>query len=86
MLLGNKWLNDYIGEHKYQVFKSYQPCPHKGCMHHIITPCELCGRIGAQGDIKIEREQLEKNINRYKKILKINKKLKNEKNNRDSSP
>ncbi len=28
--------------------KDGEPCSHKGCLNHIKTPCEKCGRIGGQ--------------------------------------
>ena len=26
-----------------------EPCKHKGCLSHIIHPCEGCGRISGKG-------------------------------------
>ena len=26
-----------------------EPCKHIGCQHHYSHPCEVCGRIAAQG-------------------------------------
>lgn len=73
MTLKNKWLIDYAKEHSFKTFKSYEPCYHKGCIHHIVTPCELCGRFGAQGEVKINLYELEKIINRLNKLNKLNK-------------
>lgn len=33
------------------LVKSGDPCSHKGCLHHVLTPCEGCGRIAGVGDI-----------------------------------
>jgi len=26
-----------------------EPCNHFGCKHHLLHPCENCGRINARG-------------------------------------
>ena len=33
------------------IWKSGQPCNHKGCLYHVTKPCEGCGRIGGKGDV-----------------------------------
>ena len=71
MAIHNKWLNDYTKEHTFKIFKTNEPCPHKGCYNHVITPCELCGRIGMQGDFKINIDDIEKIKNRRRKINKL---------------
>lgn len=34
--------------------KNEEPCPNAGCKHHFTHPCELCGRIGAQGEATVK--------------------------------
>ena len=33
------------------LYKSGEPCSHKGCLNHITKPCEVCGRRGGEGNI-----------------------------------
>lgn len=32
------------------IYEDGEPCPHKGCEHHISHPCETCNRKGAIGE------------------------------------
>ena len=31
------------------MFGDGVPCPNRGCLFHVRSPCELCGRKGAWG-------------------------------------
>lgn len=44
----------YIFDERFLI-KSGNPCSHKGCESHRSHPCEICGRIGMQGDIIITK-------------------------------
>ncbi len=35
-----------------------EPCDHPGCKNHVSHPCENCGRIMAQGEVKIRHEAI----------------------------
>lgn len=41
------------------VYEDGQPCNHKGCLNHITHPCEGCGRIAGQGDVKLPKWLIE---------------------------
>ena len=34
-------------------YKDGEPCDHPGCTNHISHPCEICGRVGAKGEVLI---------------------------------
>lgn len=40
-------------------YKDGEPCEHKGCLHHITQPCELCGRIAGR---KINKDEISKEL------------------------
>ena len=33
-----------------KTYKDGEPCLHRGCAHHVRTPCEGCGRREAGGE------------------------------------
>ena len=39
------------------LYKSGEPCKHKGCLNHRTHPCEGCGRVGGVGEV-IKKENL----------------------------
>jgi hypothetical protein len=41
-----------VNEQNNIYFEDGEPCPHPGCKNHITHPCEVCGRIAAQGKSK----------------------------------
>ena len=41
------------------LYKSGEPCTHKGCLSHITHPCEVCGRRGGEGKILKEKVSYE---------------------------
>lgn len=42
------------------ILKDGEPCQHIGCLHHITHPCEGCGRIAGQGEIRLPQSLLDK--------------------------
>lgn len=38
------------------VFRDGQECWHAGCSRHVSHPCEVCGRIGAKGEVTMTME------------------------------
>lgn len=40
-----------------EFYKSGQPCKHKTCFFHQKTPCDYCGRIACNGDVKITKNE-----------------------------
>ena len=34
---------------KIHLYQDGEPCTHKGCSHHVLHPCEVCGRIMSRG-------------------------------------
>ena len=41
-------------ERKFEEYRSGEPCYHIGCINHITHPCEYCGRLGANGEAKVD--------------------------------
>jgi len=54
IVLMHKFANAYI-EEKLEfliLYRDGEPCIHPGCLiRHVTTPCEVCGRFRAQGEI-----------------------------------
>lgn len=41
------------------VFKDREPCKHTGCLNHVLHPCDGCGRIAGNGEVKLSKSLLE---------------------------
>jgi hypothetical protein len=35
------------------IFGDNVPCFNRGCQHHMRSPCEMCGRVMAQGVARV---------------------------------
>ena len=53
-----KYINPFRDGGEPIVFKDGVPCPHPGCLNHIKTECEVCGRTAARGIAHIHKSKL----------------------------
>jgi hypothetical protein len=49
------------------VVLSGQPCHHFGCLQHLSHPCEVCGRIGGNGQVTVRNPVIIRIDNKYVK-------------------
>lgn len=48
------------------IYLDGQPCYNKNCYSHVITPCEICGRVKCIGSVTLLRNENIVNLNRIR--------------------